>query len=630
MHDDFMDNGYRKGRARWMMAVVIAMFAVLSVGLFRLQIADSERYRIQSKKNTMQVVPIEAGRGLIRDRNGVILVDNRPSYTISVLPQRLHRNTVPAVRGHVVNRLSQVAGLPVQHINEMLTNRNRRFHEPVRLKRDVGFNIVSVVEEERHDLPGVEVQFEVRRGYLSFNGRLPLASHIVGYVGLMDSETYKRKREFGYRLDDQIGKRGVERLCESVLRGQEGVRFIEVNAFGREVGSFPEKTVLPTRGNDILLTLDWRLQQASELAFADSLRGSLVAMDPNNGEILAMVSKPGFHPRSIRSVREWQTLQTDTSKPLLNRSIKGEYPPASVYKMVTAIAGLEMGLVDSETARYRSCTGGLKFGDRVFRCHKATGHGRLSLRGALIRSCDVYFYQLGRKVGITNWSRYSRMLGFGQPTGIDVAAGGDGEAVGLITDRSYYKERYGHWAEGYMLNLTIGQGETAVTPVQIARYLSVLAVGKLPRPHVLKSTESESEPVQISARTLETIRSMMLDVVEDPYGTGKRARVKGVRVAGKTGTAQNPHGDDHAWFTAIAPAHHPEIVIAVVVENAGHGGAVAAPIAGRVLETYFELSRPERKADIIVAANADTESSPEAQNAKPASAGDNTPAVVLR
>jgi penicillin-binding protein 2 len=630
MRDDFMDNGFRKARARSMMTVVIALFAVLFVGLFRLQIADSERYRIQSKKNTMQVVPIEAGRGLIRDRNGVILVDNRPSYTISVLPQRLRQNTGPTVRGHVVNRLSQVAGLPVQHINQMLTNRNRRFHEPVRLKRDVGFNIVSVLEEERYDLPGVEVQFEVRRGYPSFNGGLPLAPHIVGYVGLMDAETYKRKREFGYRLDDQIGKRGVERLCEPVLRGQEGVRFIEVNAFGREVGGFPEKTVLPTRGNDILLTLDWRLQQAAELAFADSLRGSLVAMDPNNGEILAMVSKPGFHPRSIRSVREWRTLQADTSNPLLNRSMKGEYPPASVFKMITAIAGLEVGLIDSETARYRSCRGRMKFGDRVFRCHKASGCGRLSLRGALIRSCDVYFYQLGRKVGIANWSRYTRMFGFGQPTGIDIAAGADGEAVGMVTDRSYYKERYGHWAEGYMLNLTIGQGETSVTPVQIARYISALAVGKLPRPHVLKSTASESTPVQISAQTLKTIRSIMLDVVEDPYGTGKRARVKGVRVAGKTGTAQNSHGDDHAWFTALAPAHHPEIVIAVVVENAGHGGAVAAPIAARVLETYFDLARPERKADIIVAEHVDTESSPEANDSKPAPAGNTTPALVLR
>ncbi len=448
MHDDFMDNGFRKARARWMMSVVIVLFAVLFVGVFRLQIADSERYRIQSKKNTMQVVPIEAGRGLIRDRNGVVLVDNRPSYTISVLPQRLRRNTDPTVREYVVNRLSQVAGLPVQRINRKLANRSRRFHEPVRLTRDVGFNIVSVVEEERHDLPGVEIQYEARRGYLSFNGGLPLAPHIVGYVGLIDAETYQRKREMGYRLDDQIGKRGVERLCEAVLRGREGIKFIEVNAFGREVGSFPEKTIPPIRGNDILLTLDWRLQQAAELAFADSLRGSLVAMDPNNGEILAIVSKPGFHPRSIRNLRQWRTLQGDTSNPLLNRSIQGEYPPASVFKMITAIAGLETGMIDSESARYRSCRGRLKFGDRVFRCHKATGCGRLSLRGALIRSCDVYFYQLGRKVGITNWSRYTRMLGFGQPTGIDIAAGGDGEAAGLVTDRSYYKERYGHWAGG--------------------------------------------------------------------------------------------------------------------------------------------------------------------------------------
>ena len=630
MHDDFMDNGFRKFRARWMMSVVIGLFAILFVGVFRLQITDSERYRIQSKKNTMQVVPIDAGRGLIRDRNGVVLVDNRPSYTISVLPHRLRRSTDSTVRGHVVNRLSKVAGLPVQHINRRLTDRNRRFHEPVRILRDVGFNIVSVVEEERHDLPGVEIQFESRRGYLSYNGGLPLAPHIIGYVGLMDAKTYERKRDMGYRLDDQIGKRGVERMCESELRGREGMKFIEVDAFGREVGSFPEKTSGPVRGNDIHLTLDWRLQRTAELAFADSMRGSLVAMDPNNGEILAMVRKPGFHPRSIRDLSQWRTLQADTSNPLLNRSIRGEYPPASVFKMIAAIAGLEMGLIDSETARFRSCTGGLQFGDRFFRCHNASGCGRLSLRGALVRSCDVYFYQLGRKVGIANWSRYTRMLGFGHPTGIDIAAGGDGEAAGLVTDRSYYKKRYGHWAEGYMLNLTIGQGETSVTPVQIARYVSALAVGRLPRPHVLKDTAPESIPVQISAQSLKTIRSIMLDVVEDPYGTGKRARVEGVRVAGKTGTAQNPHGEDHAWFTAIAPAHHPEIVIAVVVENAGNGGAVAAPIAGRVLKAYFDLAQPKKKADTIVAAHVDAEPVPDEKDAASASAGSTAPGVVIR
>ena len=222
------------------------------------------------------------------------------------------------------------------------------------------------------------------------------------------------------------------------------------------------------------------------------------------------------------------------------------------------------------------------------------------------------------------------MLGFGQPTGIDIADGGDGEAAGLVTDRSYYKERYGHWAEGYMLNLTIGQGETSVTPVQIARYISALAVGKLPRPHVLKDTAPESTPVQISAQTLKTIRSIMLDVVEDPYGTGKRARVERVRVAGKTGTAQNPHGEDHAWFTAFAPAHYPEIVVAVVVENAGHGGAVAAPIAGQVLNSYFDLARPKKKADTIVAARVDAETAPEEKDAASAPAGNTAAGVVLR
>ena len=603
MFEDFLDNGTRERRARALMAAVVLLFGVLGVRLYLLQISDWERYRIQSEQNTMEPSSIEASRGLIRDRNGVILVDNRPSYTVSVIPPRLRGIPDPELRKRVKQRLSQLISVPMSVVEKRLSSKKGHFYEPIKLRQDVGFETVSVIEENRYDMPGVEVQVEARRGYTTFGRSFPIAPHVLGYVGLIDERRYQQMRPLGYRLDDQIGKRGVERLGEPRLRGQDGVKYIEVDARGREVGSFPTRTQSPTPGEDLYLTLDYRLQLEAEMAFGDSLRGSLVVMDPRSGEILAMVSAPGFHPRSIRNSKEWAALNADPAKPLLNRTMQGEYPPGSVYKMVTAIAALEMGILDPNEPRYTPCEGQLQMPDRVFRCHLEKGHGTLNLRGALVHSCDIFFYHLGREVGIRNWNRYSRILGFGSPTGIDLANGGDGEAVGLVTDRAYYEARGGKWLEGFMLNLTIGQGETSTTPIQIARYMCALATGRLPHPRVLLGNvpNEGGEPVAISEETLATIRDILRDVVEDPTGTGRRARVEGISVGGKTGTAQNSHGEDHAWFVALAPALDPEIVVVAVAENAGQGGEIAAPIVQKVLETYFYIVAPDRRKSLKMA-----------------------------
>ena len=607
MREDFMHNGTREYRARCLIGTVLVLFGILAFRLYLLQIADWEQYRIQSIKNTMQPVPIEASRGLIRDRNGQILVDNRPSYTISVVPPRLLRSTEESSRFRIISRLSQIVTLPKANIEEKLASKKRHFYEPVKLKRDVGFQTVSLVEEDRYDLPGVEIQIEARRGYPPLNGEFPLAPHILGYVGLIDPAQSARMFSRGYSFDDQIGKRGIERLCEPLLRGRKGVKYIEVNARGREVGSFPDKMESPVSGQDIVLTLDWRLQLVAEQVFGDSLKGSVVAMDPNTGEILAMVSKPGFHPRSIRNHREWKALQSDPLKPLLNRSIQGTYPPGSVLKMITAVAALELDILTSDEPKFDPCEGELAFGDRVFRCHYAPGHGELSLREALLVSCDTFFYHLGREVGITNWSRYARILGLNQPTGIDIAKGGDGEGEGLVPDRDWYVKNQGKWFEGHMLNLAIGQGEILATPIQIARYTSALAVGSLPRPYVLgSSSEAVSTPVQISDLTLGEIRSILHAVVANPRGSGRKAFLEDISVAGKTGTAQNAHGEDHAWFTAFAPVENPKIALTVLVENAGQGGAVAAPLARKILDTFFRI-QPTEVAPRVVAARLESE-----------------------
>ena len=589
MSEDFMNNGTREHRARCLLAFVLAMFGILGARLYSLQIGDWERYRIQSEKNTMQPVPLEASRGLIRDRHGVILVDNRPYYTISVIPPRFLQGLEDNERDSGIRRLGSIVDLPENVIRKRLAKRKRHFYEPVKLKRDVEFGAVSLVEEERYDLTGVEIQVESRRGYPEYKGRGTIAAHLLGYVGLIDPDEYPRLAPRGYSYDDQIGKRGVERLCETILRGQDGLKYIEVNAHGREVGSFPDKTQSPQPGTDVILTLDARLQYAAEAVFGDSLSGSLIAVDPRNGELLAVVSKPDFHPRAIRDPKAWEQLKSGNRNPLLNRSIQGEYAPASVFKMITAIAAIDMGILQPGEIKFTPCEGEIEFGDRIFRCHVETGCGELDLRGALRRSCDTFFYHLGLEVGITNWNRYARLFGIGQATGIDVADGGDGESRGLLPDREYYVENKGKYFDGNMLNLAIGQGETLVTPVQVARYNAALASGKLVTPHLLKNggLAYPEDDVRVPTEVLQTVRDMMIDVVH--YGTGRRSYITGLNVAGKTGTAQNPHGEDHAWFVAFAPAEAPEIAITCIVENGGQGGSVAAPMVRQVLEHYFEL-----------------------------------------
>ena len=612
MQNDFTHNGIRTHRARILLGVIAFLFGMLGIRLYMLQIAEWEQYRIQSEKNTMQPVIIQANRGLIRDRNGIILVDNRPSYNISVIPPRFLANIEEGKCNGLLERLGHIVDLPCETITKKLQSPNRYFYDPVNLKLDVDFEAVSIIEENRYDFPGVEIQIEPRRGYPIFDNPsavstefshvqhnvsryFPLAPHTLGYIGLINASQYSRLKTEGYRYDDRIGKRGIERMFEDRMRGLEGVRYIEVNAKGREVGSFPEKTDPSIPGEDLWLTIDWRVQHAAEHAFADSMRGSLVAMHPQSGEIIAIVSKPGFHPRSIRDPKAWQLLQTDPSKPLLNRSLQGEYPPASVFKMITSIAALDMGIIKADEYRLRPCMGGMFFGNRRFRCHNKKGCGYINMRQALVKSCDVFFYQLGLKVGIENWHHYAAMFEFGELTNIDIASGGEGEARGLLPDRAYYKQRHGFWAGGNMLNLTIGQGELLTTPIQAVRYTSALATGQLPTPHVIKDTQGGTTSLPISKEVIKTVRSIMIDVVNSPGGTGRRARLPDIVVAGKTGTAQNPHGEDHAWFVAYAPAENPRIAIAVIVENGGSGGAVAAPIAQKTLEAYFEHAVPKQK-----------------------------------
>ncbi len=579
-------------KRRYLLGIAVFLFGILGVRLFQLQIIRGAHYFGLSEKNRIRVVSVPAPRGLIYDRNGQVLVDNRPSYTIAIISFQL-RNL-----GKTAEDISLALDLDKQKVRKRLETYKKRPYEKIRLKRDAGVKAVAIVEENRYELPGVICQVEPRRNYPQGN----LAGHILGYVGELSDREFTRLRTKGYLPGETIGKAGMERQYEEFLRGRNGVKYLEVDAFGREIKElFRRELREPKVGHSLYLTIDSQLQGVATEAFGEH-QGALVAIDPRTGEILTMVSKPDYDPSLFSGVLDpavWDSLNTNLRHPLFNRSIQSGYPPASTAKMVVAIAGLELELVDPKT-HFAPCTGAFKFGIRYYGCWKEEGHGCLGLIQAIAQSCDVYFYQLGLKVGLEKWGRYARVLGLGKKTGIDLP----GEAGGLIPSAEYYDREYGKgkWTKGLLLNLAIGQGEILVTPLQMACYIGAIATGKLARPYLLKKVVTAEgdvilspQPVvkdvrAISASTLSLIRQTLLEAVEGEKGTGYLARTKSFHVAGKTGTAQNPHGEDHAWFVAYAPFEEPSIAVAAVVEAGGHGATAAAPIVRKVLATYLSNS----------------------------------------
>ena len=581
---------YVEGKDRVVLCAVAGLFILLFLRLFSLQVIKGEYYLALAEENRIRIVPIEPPRGLIYDRNGILLVDNYPSYTVSVLPYEL-ANVEESLR-----KLHDLLNCDVVDIVAKIKAKGFGL-EPVKVKRDASFEIVSYVEENRLDLPGVICQVEPKRRYVY--GRT--ASHILGYTGEISEKELRTYRDRGYLCGWAIGKDGLERSYEEDLKGSNGFKYLEVNARGREIGLLPGKDpLLPGSGKNLHLTIDIRLQLFAEKVFPEGLTGSLVATNPQTGEILALVSKPTFDPNLFSSVLapdDWIALNSDPQHPLLNRAIGASYPPGSTLKIVTAAAGLETKTV-SVNSLLRSCTGEMQFGNRIFHCWVEEGHGSLNLRGAITQSCDVYFYQLGRRVGLDVWAKYAKAFYFGQPAGIDL----QGEEGGLVPTSDYYDRRYGKkkWSQNLILNVAVGQGELLVTPLQLAVFAGVIGTeGIWYQPHVVKEIELEETGTflkkttvskhipDVSKETYTVLKQAMVDVVNSGVGTARGAAIEGVRVAGKTGTAQNPHGEDHALFICFAPAEDPVIALAVIVENGGKGGSVAAPLARRILQAYL-------------------------------------------
>ncbi len=579
------DNPAHRGQLYLFIGIVTALFLLLSVRLFYFQIISGEEYRAHSERNRIRPVVLEALRGLILDRNGVVLAENRPSYTIAAAPFETSDETV--------DYLGELTGRDTSAIRNRIRDPSVNRFNPIPVQRNVSFEIVSRVEEHLLELPGVIVQMTPGRMY----GMGTLASHVLGYVSEISRTELDGLDEQGYRSGDIIGKLGVEKAFERHLRGQNGMEFMEVNARGEELGPLPGMPVLlPETGKNVYLTLDTRIQSVAEEAIPDSLAGALVALDPTTGAVIAIVSRPGYDPNLFteRIPQEtWDALRDHPLRPLLDRTRDGQYPPASTMKIVTASAALEERMV-TPAMTFRPCNRGYQFGNRWAGCW-APGHGAMPFLDAMTHSCDVYFYQVGNLIGLDRWGRYARGFGFGSPTGFDA---GD-EQRGLVPDAEFYDPaRNRAWTPGKMLNLAIGQGELLVTPLQMAMMVAAVANGgTLYRPYLLDRVESAEgeiletgEPeirdlLPVSPETMRLIQDAMINVVNQ--GTGRSVRLPYAQVAGKTGTAENPHGLDHSWFIGYAPADSPRIAVAAIMENAPSGSAV--PVVRRVIDAYLSL-----------------------------------------
>lgn len=566
--------------------VLFAVLGIFLVRLVQLQVLYYDEYGRKSDENSVRTIPREPVRGYLYDRNGTLVVDNRPSFTVTIMPFEFDRKTIP--------RLASLLSLDSAFIADRLKKGEAysRF-APVKIRRDLDFPRLAALEENRQLLPGVDVQVESKRAYISG----ATASHVLGYLKEV-SESQLRMLGPEYGQGDVVGSAGIEAGYENLLRGEKGAEFSVVNVRGQVVGSFENgrNDRPPTDGSSLALTMDFELQ-----AFAESLmigrRGAVVAIDPATGGILAMVSKPDYDLSlfsGVTSPELWRALNEDESRPLFNRATLTRYPPGSTFKMIVALAALEHKVV-SPTWRV-NCTGAFRFGNKVFKDLHV--HGSTDMVQAIQKSCNVYFYQLMLKLGLDTWSDMAHQFGFGTMTGIDIPE----ENPGLLPTTAYMNRRYGPrgWTRGFLVSLGIGQGELGVTPLQMACYAAALGTGgEFAQPHTVLGSADRSTPQRIdtllygrrtivlSPSTWAVVREGMRRAVMEPGGTGGLARIPGLQVAGKTGTAQNPHGPDHAWFVGFAPFDNPRIAMAVLVENAGYGGAYAAPIAGKCMERYL-------------------------------------------
>jgi penicillin-binding protein 2 len=568
----------RTSVATWTVCVVLAC---IGLGFFRLQVLGKDRYAFQSQQNRVRPITLPAPRGLIVDRHGVVLADNVPGHTISVIASS------PDSLRSTVERMAPFVGLDSDAISEIISRPRPRVDDPVVVMRDAPFDVVAALEERRVSFPGLHIQAEPKRRY-PHRGVL---AHVVGYVNEITEAELSAHAVRGARYGALVGRSGLERQYDDQLRGEDGRRYVEVDALGRTVREDGVlETEEPRQGQTLNTTIDLDLQEFVSAHFPEGKRGAVLAMDPRNGDVLALYSAPTFDPNVFVGGVEreaWETIRNSPDQPLLNRAVQGRYPPASPWKLAIAAMALRRGLVTMRSRMPLPCHGGMAFYTRYFRCWSVKGHGSLTLAEAIQHSCDVYFYQLGLQLGLQNILADGNEYGFSDRTGIDLP---NEIRPTFPASTAYYDQRYGPrgWTRAVALNLAIGQGENDQTLINMVRFYVMMANddGRAPHPRLIADTPprfDDERSLALDQATIYQLRQALVLVVEG--GTAQRSRVANLRIAGKTGTAQNPSGPNHGWFIAFAPADDPQIVVGAIVEFGRHGSDVA-PIVTSVIAHY--------------------------------------------
>ncbi len=580
--------------------IVILVFVALVTRLGYLQVVQGSYYGRLADGNRIKLIPIMAPRGTFYDRNGVPLVSNRPGFTVTLVP------ISGPIPDEVIVKLAGILGMDAAEIKAKV-DAQKDFFEPVRVKSDIGPDVVTRIEERRREMPGVVIEIQPVRNYINNE----LGAHVFGYVSeISDAELEKRKTD-GYKTGDIVGKFGLEKVYDKEIRGAAGGGQVEVDVNGRAVQVLGKKEAVP--GNNLVMTIDYRIQKAAEKAIDEHLvflqtklgnpnakAAAAVVMNPRTGEILAMVSRPAFNPNLFNggiSSKEWKALNDNPFHPMDNRAISGEYSPGSTFKIVTGAAALELGKVTPEEKIFDSGT------HWIIPKTNAMGEalGWIDFKEALTKSDNVYFYEMGNRLGIDNLEKYARMFGLGAFTGINLP----GESDGLVANRRYKERVYGEdWYLSETFDAAIGQGFQLATPLQMAVVMSQVANGgHRYRPYLVSKIVSpggevvkqfapeETGSIKISDGTLNLIREALHDVGREGGTAGYIFTDFPISMASKTGTAENSHGDDHGWFVAYAPFEDPRVAVAVIVEQGGFGSDAAAPIARKIFEAAFNLNQ---------------------------------------
>jgi len=585
------DNGHRsirKQRGRWAAGAIFFCLSIVAAGFINLQIFSAELYTLRSSENRLRTITVPAPRGTIYDRYGRAVADNVPGYDVSMLPGP------PDSIAAGLDRLAERLELSPERRAALLSRNRDRPGEALVVRENANFEQVAFIEERRPRFRRVVVDQRPHRRYPAG----PAVAHAIGYVGEISPEELARPDYVAYESGQSIGKRGLEQQYEHRLAGRNGIRYAEVNALGsivRDLGVAQAQAPVP--GEDLHLGIDLDLQVYADSVFPEGMRGGAVALDPVTGEVLLLYSHPTFDPNAFIGgipLDLWSSLREHPDEPMLDRVSMASYPPGSTWKLVMSAIGMKTADLAVDTYHTSACTGGLWYHTRRFRCWLPSGHGRLNLSEAIKHSCNVWFYQAGQRIGLDPLLAGVGELGFGRRTGIDLPS----ETLGRFPDSRQWYDDYlgpGGWTEAVVWNLSIGQGENAQTLLAMAQFYAALATGKAPvQPHLVRDEMLAQQRVDWTLDLPEIQRRQLVDalvrVVNEPGGTAYGTRLARWTLAGKTGTAQNPHGPPHSWFVGFAPAYDPRIVIAAIVEHGHPDGApsLAVPLASGIVDRHLE------------------------------------------